>query len=444
MANTAQGRRLISIALILFVSVSLPFLMDRIVEANQHPYQDTDPWYLAIWNRDFWYRTMIRAGANRKLASKRVTLIMIKPGVEPRLAFGENRCTHRVFMADLLKKLKSTKAKVIVVDKFYNEPAEGDVCPESTQALKDSVRSLSEYAHVVFARNGYNRDRVYGLCLEALNVRPDEVVLAEQIEWTEHGSPGHVQEGLANFHLNNRWRMPIGWPAWRSCAEVKKRTDDSRPPVELSLAAQAIIANDPTGLGDLNLNDLRDKVEQVYVELLPASAFQVLSAIDVLCEGNWQNTDAPSSAAIQKIARCADTPASPALSDKIREFVVIGEYSALDTWHTIGWVPGAFLHANYIEALLAGKYLRPVGKAVQFLINLIWLSGIQGFFLWFDKKPAFALALSMGLSGVLGLSLFIFSVQNFGVFADVVPPSLLSIMINYAVLKLKPFKKEEE
>ena len=75
MANTAQSRRLISVALILFVSVSLPFLMDRIVEANQHPYQDTDPWYVAIWNRDFWYRAMIRAGANRKLTSKRVTLI---------------------------------------------------------------------------------------------------------------------------------------------------------------------------------------------------------------------------------------------------------------------------------------------------------------------------------------------------------------------------------
>jgi CHASE2 domain-containing protein len=443
MANTAQSRRLISVALILFVSVSLPFLMDRIVEANQHPYQDTDPWYVAIWNRDFWYRLMIRAGANRKLASKRVTLIMIKPGREPRLAFGENRCTHRLFMADLLKKLKSTKAKVIVVDKFYNEPGEGDVCPDSTKELKKSVGSISEYAHVVFARNGYNRDRAYGVCLEALNLRPDEVLLAEQIEWTKHGSPGHVHEGLANFHLNNRWRMPIGWPAWGSCAEVKKRNADSRPPIELSLAAQAIVANDPTSLSDLNLNDLRDNVEQAYVELLPASAFQVLSAIDVLCEGDWHNTDALPNAALQKLSDCAEIPASPALSDKIREFVVIGEYSALDTWHTIGWAPGAFIHANYIEALLAGKYLRPVGKAVQFLINLIWLLGIQGFFLWFDKKPAFALALSLCLSGALGLGLFIFSVQNFGVFADVVPPSLLSIMINYTVLKLKPLNKEE-
>jgi hypothetical protein len=78
--------------------------------------------------------------------------------------------------------------------------------------------------------------------------------------------------------------------------------------------------------------------------------------------------------------------------------VVVGEDVAGRDRHTLFGrdVSGVYLQANYIEALLDGRYLRSIGAGMEFTILALWLVLLYVVF-WIQPEVALGLSLLVGL-----------------------------------------------
>lgn len=142
----------------------------------------------------------------------------------------------------------------------------------------------------------------------------------------------------------------------------------------------------------------------------------------------------------------------PGLCDSIRGSVVVVGAS----WHQssykrgvekidahltpVGLIPGVFVHANYIEALLAGKTYRSIHESVQWWLDLIFALTLA---LTLDLRLAipswpsqllwqgvFRILLKLSLVTLLLCTLLLLSylfLQNLGIFVDILIPAVLLI-----------------
>ncbi len=96
----------------------------------------------------------------------------------------------------------------------------------------------------------------------------------------------------------------------------------------------------------------------------------------------------------------------------------------IDEYFTpVGWIPGAYIHANYVEALLDGRTARAwddrVGKVIEVLVALA-----VAFIFALKVRPWKKLVTVIGITIILVLFSY-FSLQNLGLFFDFFIPSVL-------------------
>jgi CHASE2 domain-containing sensor protein len=109
--------------------------------------------------------------------------------------------------------------------------------------------------------------------------------------------------------------------------------------------------------------------------------------------------------------------------------VIVGE-----TWNDlqitdVGTMTGATLQANYIASLLDESILRPVPRSLDYATSAFWLVVIFWIFYgWKPEFPELAAVVSLFVTFVLGVGFTSVIAKQWGIFADVVPPTLLEII----------------
>jgi CHASE2 domain-containing sensor protein len=100
------------------------------------------------------------------------------------------------------------------------------------------------------------------------------------------------------------------------------------------------------------------------------------------------------------------------------------EESRIDSHPTpVGEIPGVFIHANYVEALLTHRVSRPISKILGIVIEFLLAAFIAVIFAW-KMKPVSKFKWAGGLSLILVLTTYVFW-QNLGLFFDFFIPLIL-------------------
>jgi CHASE2 domain-containing sensor protein len=84
----------------------------------------------------------------------------------------------------------------------------------------------------------------------------------------------------------------------------------------------------------------------------------------------------------------------------------------------VGLLPGALLHANYVETILEGRARRPIAHWLEVSVEVLFAALLAIILVAGVRQWKFVL---LAACGVLSLALPIVFWQNFGAFADGVP-----------------------
>jgi hypothetical protein len=417
-------RRRVVIVILTFIAIALPFFVSGFVgEAAL-----LDSRYLRFLNRNYWYRNFVPGGP-RQTRIDEFKIVSLARNVEPGSALGENRCSHREFMAKLLTKLAEADPRLIVIDKWYGRIPAGVCAPgkDGTPALRNAIGAISAKAPLVMALGSYNRDEVLQFCpaLRTEELHPDEVVLGDNESLTEGAPAGRVTLGLARINADIR-KIPLGWLTFRDCAQVRRDSAKMWPTVA-TVAAELL---DPNIMKGNNLTGLQRRSRHPYTKLVPQGTFEAISAIRLMCDKADPNVD---------WTQCSSGEGDKkALADLNHKVVIVGEI-----WIDLHRIDesvftGPELQANYIASLLDGSILRPAPLWVNYSVSAAWL--ILMFWIFYGWKPELPeLAVLVSAVMTLGLGVIFGSVvtRQWGVFADVVPPTIFEIMGLYLARRIE-------
>jgi hypothetical protein len=407
----------IKLFVLAFIAIALPIFTNEVLgNPSDH---ENGAWYWQILNRHFWYRQFAPGGPNKTRIDE-IKIVSIVRNVEPGSVLGENRCSHRAFMARLLQKLAKANPRLIVIDKWYGRIPPG-VCSahdDGTAPLKKAVQSVSSQVPVIIAAASYNAGDVQQICPALMTdaLKPGELVLAEYEKLDATAPPGRVSYGLARVNRDNR-KIPLGWLVFGECSQVGHQRPELWP--TLSMAAATTL--DPNIMGEHDLAQLQRDVTHPYTKLMPEGTFEYVSAIRLVCNEAAVNVD---------WTRCADNEGDgKALAALAHKVVIVGE-----TWNDlqitdVGTMTGATLQANYIASLLDESILRPVPRSLDYATSAFWLVVIFWIFYgWKPEFPELAAVVSLFVTFVLGVGFTSVIAKQWGIFADVVPPTLLEII----------------
>ena len=151
----SHAKRTHAIVIILtFVAIALPFYVSEFLgESAFHELR-----YLRFLSREFWYQKFGPGGPGQTRIDE-FKIVAIDRAVQPGSILGENRCTHREFMATLLTRVAQYDPRLIVVDKWYNHIPPG-VCTgpkDGTADLKNAIRTISAKTPLVIGVESFSR-----------------------------------------------------------------------------------------------------------------------------------------------------------------------------------------------------------------------------------------------------------------------------------------------
>jgi CHASE2 domain-containing sensor protein len=164
------------------------------------------------------------------------------------------------------------------------------------------------------------------------------------------------------------------------------------------------------------------------IKLGRPGTFESVSAIKIVCNNPGPDID---------WTHCGPDEGDKAALDGLRHKVVIVGETTGDVHQTDqGVMAGPELQANYIAALLDESFLIPSPQWVNDSVIVAWLLVLLAVF-YGCKLPELALVVSAVIT--LGLGVFFSAVirSQWGVFAAVVPPSILEIIGLYLARRIE-------
>jgi hypothetical protein len=140
------------------------------------------------------------------------------------------------------------------------------------------------------------------------------------------------------------------------------------------------------------LNDMRDNSQHPYTSFIDPGSFSQGKALTFLCSGK-DKTEIESLFSVS----CAEY-ASPD-ADVRGQVVIIGDdVEGRDRHQLLGRdIAGVYLQANYIESLLDGRYLRPIGPVGNVAFLIVWLVVLYGLFWLLPAEYALAICAVVGV-----------------------------------------------
>jgi hypothetical protein len=417
----------VKVIILTFIAIAFPFFVNEFLGKATL----LDSRYLSWLTPSFWYRHFGPEGP-RQTRIDEFKLVIIDRDVEPASTLGVNRCTHRAFMAKLLAKVAAQDPRLIVVDKWYGK-VPTNVCPvgkdgkDGTTELTNTIRDISGKVPLVLAVEAFDGAIIQQRCsdLHSEDLQSDEVVLGTYAPLNQDIPADRVSLGLAQISKDER-KIPLSWMAFGECPEVGHKAPKMWP----TMAAAAAELLDPNIMKDNNLTKLQHWVTYPYTRLLPEGTFASVSALSLVCNQKGLNVDWP---------KCGDNEGDSKALDGLRHKVVIVGEKWVDLHETdAGVLTGPHLQANYIAALLDESLLVPVPPFVNYSVSAFWFILIFLVFYWW--KPAWPeLSFLVSLVATFGMGWFFSSVitRQFGIFANVVPPTFLEIIGLYLARRIE-------
>jgi len=338
---------------------------------------------------------------------RRTAVVEINPDREFPDVSMLNPCEERALLSELLRRLATVHPSVIVVDKYFV----ASTCPPNdrgTEALLHTIRALRKDGQPIVVGRAAGAVPAASSNYEVQSLAYLEPSLAFD---------GNAQEGLLNLARDTRL-LPLEWTLY---AGEDQRTVIRKESLALVAAKRAGLRPDL----DPRLTRLISRSEMPLIAFVGVEQWYRAEAhfyaSDILCGRatppvRWQSCVA------------AEAAVPGPLAGKI---VLIGEASPIDIHSTVvGNVPGVYLQANYIEALLDGRYLVPAGSLASYGVGIGFVFFASQILLHLSKWGS---ALLMGGLCLATLLLLSITVNIFGYYIDPLP---ISTMILAAFLSM--------
>ncbi len=258
-----------------------------------------------------------------------------------------NVCSGRRFTAKIVDALNRLGAGVIALDKTYSEGSCND--QDANKQLVDAVQASK--AKVVAGQGTEAAAKGAKACLVKTKNFPF--------------GTADVKRGITRVNEDDR-KIPLRWPVYANLAESKTGQPPSDKDGESFALVTAKVANakileEPTIAANL------DRHSHPYGDFREIIA--PIPARQVLC--NAREAEAPT---------VSDSPCDGHMADLRGRVVVVASESSTDMHPFLDKeIPGATLQAQYISALLSGRYYSELPFWWCFVAFALWVLGI----LWF-------------------------------------------------------------
>ena len=316
-------------------------------------------------------------------------------------------CGQRKMMAALIRRVAAGMPKVIAIDKFFGtRVCEGNINADLLAAMKE----VSAKVPLVIGR------RIDGEYLDPTLVNP---------------KPG-LHEAIVNIDPDSR-KVPLAWQVYPSREDMEKSTHLGW---HNTLALEAVRASE----GD-SFQERHPRLAQLmgppprhpYISFLDLKQFHKyrLPAGFILCgRAVKPGEDAT-----------ACPPATQHLSALSGKIVLIGEISRDEDVHAsvVGQIPGAFLQANFIEALLDDRYYEGF-PALSYVFGFIFLADLELMLAIFRKSWILKMAAIAGLVVATLLLLYVV-ITDLHRYVNPLPFIALALLIRALIAQLPYFKE---
>jgi CHASE2 domain-containing sensor protein/class 3 adenylate cyclase len=347
--------------------------------------------------------------APRNPIPRYTAVVTIDPERDPGSVSMLDRCRQRQMMTVLLPRIASAMPSVIVIDKFFGETA----CPgDINAALIESITGVNAKMPVIVGRSV-----------------ADSVYLLPSL----FGSLTGLRDAIVNVDRDTR-KLPLKWQVFPSKADMDHNTGLAWRET-LSLKAAETYEKGKLAERHPHLAELLKTLRNPYISFLDLEQFNPFrfTAGFVLCGREVKPGE--------DATACPGSPRELAgLSGKI---VLIGEISReQDVQSTVvGRIPGVFLQANFIEAMLDDRYYEDF-PALNYLFAFLFIAALEVILAVFPDSWTRRLA-AIALLFLAMLFLIYIVITEFHRYVNPIPFFTLALLIRMLVSNLPYFRQRE-
>jgi CHASE2 domain-containing sensor protein len=345
--------------------------------------------------------------ARRNPIDRFTAIVEIDPKIDYPNVNDSNVCAEREFLAHLLTRINIANPAMIVIDKYFGRDTcgPGDV---GTKALLDVITKLRATRPIVVGSRTDTLELQSGGKIQARSY------IVPQLPFGPEDS--QFREGIINIASDNR-RLPLQWLVSRDESSARNGVRVVRDTFALAVAK----LYDPDLLRKSpRLARLIDAGEQPFIGFLDVPQFKEshLYASAVCSSSPRQTTAAPN---------CEnEAPLPSSLRNRI---VLIGENDDRDEFSSIvGRIPGFYLQANYIEALLDDRYYRSGGPVLDFGSAFLFLVGLELILIVYHHDVLRVVMLTGALVIGIGMLLYL-TIMLAGIYIDPWGVSATAVLI---------------
>jgi class 3 adenylate cyclase/CHASE2 domain-containing sensor protein len=332
-------------------------------------------------------------------------VVEIDPERDPGSVGMLDLCRQRQMMSVLIRRIAAAMPSVIVIDKFFGETAcPGDINP----ALIAAMSEVNAKIPVVVGRRIVDGTYLQTSLLSGLGLR----------------------EAIVNIDRDTR-KLPLEWQVYRSKADMDR---DTGQVWRETLAFTAAKAYEKGNLEARHpyLAKLLHSVRNPYISFLDLDQFKPYRYLAgfVLCGREVKPGE--------DATACPGAPSElSALSGKI---VVIGEISRDQDVKTtvVGQIPGVYLQANFIEALLDDRYYEG-SPVLNYVFGFLFLASVEIILVVFRSSWAKKLG-AIGLLVLAMLFLLYIVITDFHRYVNPVPFIALALLLRALAANLPRWK----
>lgn len=332
---------------------------------------------------------------------RRTVIVEINPEKDFPSVSNSNVCAEREFLAHLVRRIdENSSPAAIVIDKYFGKSACLNEDGQGTRDFIETVDSIRRKGHKLVI--GLETQK-----LEDAREPPRGAPESFLVDSLKFGAGSMGQEGIVNIARDTR-RLPLQWQIYSG----QDRGQDHGAVITLdTLSMTAALASDPDLLAkDRRLVGLIDAGEQPFIGFLGekqwAEAHAHFYASEILC-GHRAGESEP-------WRSCEGQGPVPVRLD--HQIVVIGEQDRADRHDSVvGPVPGFYLQANYIEALLDSQYLNPGGRFADYGLGFAFLMALELILIVLHDRAGWAIAGIVVLAAVsyAGLLLIVLLLRTY-------------------------------
>jgi CHASE2 domain-containing sensor protein len=349
----------------------------------------------SIFNLSGFYQRIVASPRNP--IARYVEIVKIDPQSDSSAVALTDICEQREMMTTLLDSVARALPRVIVLDKYYS-PHAPRPCPADSQLIQ-TVRSLrANNISVIIGRRisdesiAARSDSRYYLLPGVAFYDRDPCIEPPDARGT------NCLEGVLNIDPDTR-KLPLEWAVFPSKNDAEGNSGQRwRDTLALSAARaydDKLLTHHP------RLASLLNSKEHPYISFLKKEDFDECPVSRVLPSAFHTNPSTGGN---------ADEVLAPELRKLSGKIVLIGEINNDMDVHAsvVGKLPGMYMQANYIEALLDDRYFRPI-PVLDYMLGFLIVAALELILVLFGNSwwKAFLLIAGLLVSTVILLYLLV-------------------------------------